>query len=126
MDSFKGPIIEKKELNSIKTKNQIKRIRSRHILHIILNNLHKTNLLEMIRYNKSIQKILNININDYKEYSEVYSPIEIEIIPAENKYDKFINIDKRINKIYYHIYFNNNRDEIKKYYIEKKDKVKKI
>ena len=29
---------------------------------------------------------MNININDYKEYSEMYSSIEIEIIPVCNKY----------------------------------------
>ena len=57
---------------------------------------------------------MNININDYKEYSEKYSPIEIEIKLMENEYGKFINI-KEEDKKYYHIYFNNNEEEIKNF-----------
>ena len=45
--------------------------------------------MKVIKYNKSIQEIMNININDYKNY---YEQIEIEIKPIENKYGKFINI----------------------------------
>ena len=126
MDFHKASIIEKEKLGNIKSKCQIQRIRSKYILKIIFNNLHKDNFFEIMRYNKSMQRIFNININNYKEYSQIYSPIEIEIIPAENKYDKIINIDKRADKKYYHIYFNNNKKETKKYYIEKKDEVKKI
>ena len=38
-----------------------------------------------------------------------------------------INIKDKENEIYYHIYFNDNNEEIKnKYYIEKEDKVTKI
>ena len=32
--------------------------------------------LETIRYNKSIQKRINININNYKAYSETKTSIE--------------------------------------------------
>ena len=48
----------------------------------------------MIKYNKNIKNRINININDYKEYSEKYSSIEIYIKPVKNKYGKFININK--------------------------------
>ena len=61
-------------------------------------------------------KIINININDYKEYSEKYSSIEIELKPVNNKYGKFNN-SKRKDEKYYHIYFNNNIEEIKRNYI---------
>ena len=65
-----------------------------------------------------------VSIKDYMEYSEILTPIEIEIIPNINKYGKFINY--YINK-FFHIYFNDNKEEIKnKYYIEKEDKVTKI
>ena len=37
---------------------------------------------------------INVNINDYKEYSEKYSTIEIEIIPGKCKIGKYINIDE--------------------------------
>ena len=46
---------------------------------------------------------------EYKGYSEIYSSIEIEIKPAKNKYVDFMNIKKN-NEIYYHIYFNNNKE----------------
>ena len=82
--------------------------------------------LEIIKYNKNIQKRINIDINNYKEYSEKYSSIEIEIIPMKNKYGQFINI-KGEDKEYYHIYFNDNKKkEIKRTSLNKKDKVSKI
>ena len=59
---------------------------------------------------------INISIKDYKKCSElIYSSIEIEIKPVKNKYGKFINIDEG-NEKYYHIYFNNNKEEIKRNY----------
>ena len=64
-------------------------------------------------------------IKDYKEYSEIYSSIEIEIIPAKDQYSNFINIDKE-NEIYYHIYFNTDKVETKNNYITKNDAVNKI
>ena len=67
-----------------------------------------------------------MSVKDYKEYSETYSSIEIEIIPKKGKYDKFNYIDEN-DKLYYHIYFNDDKEEIKnKYEIEEKDKVTKI
>ena len=53
-----------------------------------------------------------MSIKDYKEYSEIYSSIEIKIKPVNNKSDKFININE--NEKYYHIYFNDNQEETKK------------
>ena len=50
----------------------------------------------------------------------------MEIIPKKGEYDKFINVNKK-DKSYYHIYFNDNKEEIKnKYKINKKDKLTKI
>ena len=50
--------------------------------------------LETIRYNKSIQKRINININHYKAYSETKTSIELDIIPIKGEYDDFIKIKK--------------------------------
>ena len=72
--------------------------------------------LEKIKYNKNIQKRINININHYKNYSEKYSSIKLDIIPMKGKYVKFINI-KEEDKKYFHIYFNDNK---------KKKKLKKL
>ena len=61
--------------------------------------------------------------DDYKEYTQ----IEIEIIPnkcSTNNKNNFINIKN--SKGYYHIYFNDNKEEIKKYYLTENDKVEKI
>ena len=85
----------------------------------------KKKKLEIVKYNKKIQNRINLSVKDYKVYSETFTPIEIEIIPTKDKYGKFININKN-DEIYYHIYFNDNKEEKKnKYIIDKKDKVTK-
>ena len=102
-------------------------LKSDYFLCKIFDTLQKKKLLEIIKYNKNIQKRINININDYKEYSEIYSSIELEIIPVKNKYGKFININKKENEKYYHIYFNNNvEEEIKRNYLKENENVEKI
>ena len=78
-----------------------------------------------MKYNKKLQKRLNININNYKEYSQLYSSIEIELKLSDNIYGEFINISDE-EKEYYHIYFDNSIEEIKRNYVEYNDKVKMI
>ena len=86
----------------------------------------KKKKLEIVKYNKKIQTRINLSVIDYKEYSEIFTPIEIEIIPTKDQYGKFININKN-DELFYHIYFNDNKEEIKnKYKIDEKDKVTKI
>ena len=51
-------------------------------------------LLELIKYNKNIKNRININIKNYKDFSEIYSSIEIKIKPVKNEYGVFINIDE--------------------------------
>ena len=41
----------------------------------------KKKKLEIVKYNKKVQNRLDLGVKDYKEYSETYSSIEIEIIP---------------------------------------------
>ena len=64
--------------------------------------------LETIRYNKSIQKRINININHYKAYFESKTSIELYIIPVKGEYGQFINFNEE-DKKYFHIYFNDNK-----------------
>ena len=52
----------------------------------------KKKSLQIFQYNKKLQNRLNLDINDYKEYSETFTPIEIEIIPAKDKYGFFLLI----------------------------------
>ena len=114
--------VEKNQLKSIDKFNNIK---SKYILEKVFNNLKNGKTLNIVKYNENIKKRINININDYKEYSEKYSSIEIEIKPVSNKYGKVINIKKE-EEIYYHIYFNNNKKEVKRNFIDKNAQIKVI
>ena len=91
----------------------------------VFNNLETKKILNIIKYNNNIKKRININTNDYKEYSEKYSSIEIEIKPVSKKYGEFINIKKE-EQIYFHIYLNNNKEEINRNYINKDEDIKTI
>ena len=46
----------------------------------------------------------------------MYSSIEIEIISNKNKLGHFINIHYKENKKYFHIYFDDNTEEVKRNY----------
>ena len=81
----------------------------------LYDNIQKKEKLEIVKYNKKIQNRVKLSIKDYKEYSETFTPIKIEIIPAKGIYGIFINIDEN-DKLYYHIYFNDNKEEIKNKY----------
>jgi len=77
-----------------------------------LYDIIETKKLSIVKYNKNIQNRINVNIKKYKEYLEIYSTIEIEIILIKNKYDDFININEN-EKLYYHTYINDSEGEIK-------------
>ena len=114
-----------KGMNMTKSKDIFENLKNDYFLMKVFDILPKNKSLKIIKYNKNIQKRIDININSYKEYLEKYSPIEIEIIPAINKFGNFINFNKE-DEIYYHIYFNDNKEEIKRNYLNKDDKVEKI
>ena len=88
--------------------NLLRNVKSHYIIQLIFEYTTERKSLETIRYNKSIQKRINININHYKAYSEQYSSIELVIIPMNGKWGKFVNI-KEEDKKYFHIYFNDNK-----------------
>ena len=116
---------EKAETNQIKSAAKYEFIKTDYFLEKVFNILRKKKTLNIVKYNKNIKKRINININDYKEYSEKYSSIEIEIKPVSNRYSEFIKF-KEEEEIYYHIYFNNNEEEIKRKYISKDEEIKII
>ena len=107
------------------TKDFLDDIKSVFFCKKIFTFITQKKTLEIIKCNKILQKKLDININDYKRYSELYSSIELELIPCENRCDKFINILKK-GKEYYHIYFDNSNEEMKRNYLKINEKVKKI
>ena len=89
------------ELNNDYNQNSnLTKIRSKYIIIKIFDNLEGNKLLNIINYNKKYQKLMNKKLIDYKRE---YSKIEIEIIPEENKYGKFINISKKMNHIIIYI-----------------------
>ena len=105
----------------------MKNIKSKYILEIICDNLNEKKYMEIIKYNKDIQTRLNIGLNDYKEYYEQIE-IELEIIPInvdDDDLNTFIYISKE-DESYYHIYFNKNKNQIKRDYCTNKDKVRNI
>ena len=120
------PNLEIKKLDDIKQEGNFDFIKSKYILKKIFGYLHKKKLLKIANQNKKLQNRIEININDYIENSQTYTTIEIEIKPKKYKYGKFINIINKEEESYFHIYFNNNKNEVKKYNINKSDKVKRI
>jgi len=104
-----------------------KNIKSKHILKQIFNKLHKTTFLKIIKHNKYIQNIFGLELNDFKD---CYEKIIIEIIPKQYlKYtfdeNYFIRI-KNNEEPYFHIYFDNDKEEIKRAFIKKNESVRKI
>ena len=67
---------------------------------------------------------MNIDANTYKEYTEKYSSIEIEVIPQNNHHNIFINFNNGDNK-YIHIYFDNDKEEVKRNYLNENEEVEK-
>ena len=131
MDSYNLSNDKKVKPNKYETKNKLKKIKSDYILKRIFDNLPKKKSLKVIKNNKLTQKRLNIDINSFKEFIEIYSSIEIELILNQTQnwyfknYKNFINYKKE-EENYYHIYPDNGKDEIKRNYLDKNDKITKV
>jgi len=121
-----------KNINDSKNKkekvpvNLLDIIKSKYILGKIIDNLSKKKSLEIAQYNYKLQKKLDISLNDYKNFSQKYSTIEIELIPIKNKPGNFINILNKNTAQYFHIYFNDCKEEIKYYYLKENHNIEKI
>ena len=108
----------KEKNNNFHSNDIIKKIRSKYIQIKLFDNLEEKTLLNIVHYNKKYQKFMHKKIKDYKDE---YSKIKIEIIPKENSFGEFINFKSK-----YKIYFNDNKEEIKRDFITKEDNVNKI
>ena len=73
MESDNIILKEEEKINQIKSKDKLNNIKSKYILQKVFNNLKMIKLLYIIKYNKNIMERININIKDYKEWSEKYS-----------------------------------------------------
>ena len=114
--------IEYNQFEPIKTRSKLDNIKNKYILKRIINIINKKKVAKIIKYNKRIQNRLNIN---YIEFAKLFSQIELEIVP-NNNYGKFINIRHEDEKPYFHVYFNDEEQELQRYDITEEDKVKKI
>ena len=116
-------------------------LKSNYCLKKIYAIMKKTKSLTIVKYNKKLQNRMNLNINSYKDYSQLYSLIEIELKFIDDKYKEierklyniwfkeknntFINILDE-EKEYFHIYFDNSKEEIKRNFLNKNEKVNTI
>ena len=115
------------KLNQMKTNFNFENLKSVYFLKKIFEYMKTNKYLTSVKYNKKLQKRLNLNINDFKDYSQLYSPIEIELNIVNNKYHnkQFINISDN-KKEYFHIYFNESKDEIKSNELIEDNKISRI
>jgi len=117
---------EQEQSKLIISNNKLRNLKSDYFIQKFFGYIPERKSMETIRYNKSIQKRIGININQYKVYSEKYSSIELDIIPMKGEFSEFININEE-DKKYFHIYFNDNKKkEIEIASLNKYNNVSKI
>ena len=99
------------------------KIRSNYILKNIASYLNPRYYLLLYKYNKKLQKKLELTKKDYKAYNQ----IEIEITPTDlikNNKNTIINYYYD-EKAYYHLFIDD-KELKKRNYFRKKENVKKI
>ena len=106
---------KRKELKKENPKNYIGNIKSTYIIGKVMDLLSEKKSLEIIKINRTLQKKLDMNITNYKNYFEKIRVIEIELTIKRTMY-KFINIPEE-DKQYYHIYINNIEIPVNEIYI---------
>ena len=65
MDSKDTQGETKEQLKSINSNNKLREVKSDFFTKILLNRLSRKTLIELVKCNKYMQKITNINLNDY-------------------------------------------------------------
>ena len=121
-------ILQKEKLKQMKSKVDLKKIKSDFFLRKLFYIMKANRTLTIIKYNKKLQKRLNLNITDYEKFAQLFSSIEIKLKLDESEYDennKFINISDK-EKEYFHIYFDNSNEEIERNFLKKNEKVNRI
>ena len=107
------------ENNSNLNKEKIWNINCKYIISQIFTLINHYKLLKIVQYNIQLQKILNINISDYKKCFDTI----IEIIPTNYIKGSLINI---MESPYCHIYINDNQTETNNFNNERREIIKKV
>ena len=103
----------------------LKEVKSKLILKKIISCIQSEKLMKIIFHNKNLQKKLYLSINDYKKLCNV--EIEMENIYRKIKEDAyFIHYLNEETSSFYHIYFDNNKEGMKRNYLTTEDKITKI
>ena len=99
----------------------LNKIRSVYIIKEIFKNIEPLVFLNIIRYNKNLQKKLEITKGNYQYYDLV---IKIELIPKNlDTKNTFINLNEN-DKNFYQIYLDGKK--VKRNYFTNKEKISKI
>ena len=102
-------------------------IRSDFFLEYLCRHIkNRDKILRIFNYNKCLQKRFNISI---KDYIDKYYQTIIEIKPGQTKKNIRENVFIRILRNFYndyHIYFDEDKNEVKRNYLEYNEKIKKI
>ena len=125
MENKKVSISKDDEIKKNEHNNLLENLKNDFFLKILFGNLKTNSKLKIIKYNKAIQNRLNLSNNDYKDYTEIFSEIELEIKPAKNNNGKFIYY-KMENEPFFHIYFDDEKEEKRRNYLKQNEVVEKI
>ena len=115
--------------NKTFSQNILNDIKNKFILKKIFNNIEKKRILHIIQFNKNLQNKLSITLDDYKKECKIIFeifPSQKSLISESNDSNIFLNYFNEESKPYYHIYFNDNEEEVKRNYFNGTDKISKI
>ena len=102
----------KDRTNSINNLILLDGVKSNYILTKLTQNLSRKTLLNMIRYNKQLQRKLNIELKDYEAYLQ--TEIELKFNQSYSNLEPINFINYVGDKNYYHILYNDSEQEGKK------------
>ncbi len=111
----------------------LKKIASQFTIRAILDSLELNRRMKLVKYNKKYQSLLNLEIKDYKEYSQIIIEIgtvtDITLIQEKNIFFNYIP-NTLLNDYQIYLYFNNEKNNLEKKisrnYFTKSEKVSKI
>ena len=100
------------------------KIRSKIILKSILQNTQQKKYMQLLKYNKILQKKLNISIIDYKEYNQI--EVELRVNKMRESFSRFINLNEK-DKPHIHIFISNNKKkEYNRFFLKPGKKIVKL